>query len=42
MEIDGGHEVGFVAETAGCVLDPLNLGVNGFTGGVGQGGGEGK
>ena len=36
MKIDGGNEVGFVAETAGGVFDPLNLRVDGFAGGIGD------
>lgn len=36
MGVDGVDEVGCVAEAAGGALDPLNLGVDGFTGGVGD------
>ena len=36
MEVDGGLEVLFVAKTASGVLHPLDLGVNGFTGRVGD------
>ena len=36
MEVDGGYEVGFAAETASRVFDPLNLGVDGLTGSIGD------
>ena len=36
VEVDGGNEVGFVAEAASGVLDPLDLGVDGFTGSIGD------
>src|SRR5450755_2481725 len=37
MEVDGVDKVLFVAETSCGVLDPLDLGVDGFAGGVGDG-----
>jgi hypothetical protein len=36
VEVDGGDEVGFAAETASGVLDPLNLRIDGLAGGVGN------
>ena len=36
VEVDGGDEVGFAAETASGVLDPLDLRVDGLAGGVGD------
>ena len=36
MEVDGGDEVLLAAEAASGVLDPLDLGVDGLAGGVGD------
>ena len=36
MEVDGGDKVVAIAETAGCVLDPLDLGIDGFAACVGD------
>jgi hypothetical protein len=37
MEIDGGFEIHPITEATGRIFDPLDFGVDAFTGGVGYG-----